>query len=89
MAVASALASPVMRAGARVAGPVAAFSVGAAIPAALAWQSGGAGDATLAAAGGGALLFAVAVRLARGRAGTVTLAALVLGATWLVGLLWS
>jgi mannose/fructose/N-acetylgalactosamine-specific phosphotransferase system component IID len=88
MSVASALASPLLRAGSRVAGPVAALMVGAAVPLALAWQMRGADGGALAVAAAGALVFAGAVRLARGRADTVVIAAVVLGATWIAGLLW-
>jgi len=89
MMVASALGHPVIRASARAAGPVAAFCVGIALPVALGWQTQGAPDATVAAAAGGAVVFAAAARLARGRAGPIALAAALLGATWFVGLLWS
>jgi len=89
MMVASALGHPVIRAATRLAGPIAALCVGAALPVALAWQHRGAPDAAAAAAAGGAVVFALAARLARGHLGTVALAALILGATWVVGLLWS
>lgn len=89
MMVAAALGHPLIRGASRVAGPVAAVLVGAVLPVALAWQVRGAPDSAVAAAAGGALVFAAAARLARGRAGTVALAAAVLGATWVAGLLWS
>jgi len=89
MMVATALGHPVIRTAARVAGPASAFVVGVALAVGLAWQVQGAPGATVAAAAGGALTFAAAARLSRGRAGPVALAALILGATWVVGLLWS
>jgi len=88
MMVAAALGHPAVRWATRIAGPASAFVVGAALATGLAWQVQGAPGATIAAAAGGAALFAAAARLARGRAGTVALAALILGATWLVGLAW-
>lgn len=88
MMVASALGHPVIRFATRVAGPAAAFCAGLAIATGLAWQVQGAPDTTALAAAGGAVVFALAARLARGRAGPVALAAVILGTTWLVGLLW-
>jgi mannose PTS system EIID component len=89
MMVASALGAPVLRAAGRGVGPLASLCVGFVLPVALAWQVRGAGPVAFAEAAAGAFVFAVAVHAARGRAGTVTIAAAVLGVTWLVGLVWS
>ncbi len=89
MMVAAALGHPLLRAATRAAGPTAAVCVGAVLPVALAWQYRGMGLDAAAAAAGGAVLFAIAARVARGRVGTVALAGVVLGATWVAGLLWS
>ena len=88
MMVASALGAPVLRAAGSAAGPVAAACVGFVLPVALAWQVRGGGPASFIAAAAGAFIFALAVQVARGKAGTVTIAAAVLGVTWLVGLAW-
>ncbi len=85
--VAGALSAPVLRVAGTWAAPVAAFCVGLALPLAFAWQLGGAGPATWLAAAGGALLFALALRLLRRTSG-VALATLLLGATWAAGLVW-
>ena len=88
MTVVAALQSPVLRLAGRLAVPLAGLSVGAIIPLALGWQMAGATGTMLAAAGGGALLFVLAARLVSTRISGAALAALMLGATWIVGLLW-
>ncbi len=86
--VAAALNTPPLRAALAVAGPAAAFCLGLAVPVAFAWQLHGAGTEVWAWAGGGAVAFAVVVRLIR-RVSGVAVAASLLGLTWLAGVvLW-
>lgn len=88
MQVAGALSTPVLRAAGRLATPLAGVVVGLAVPIAFAGQLHDAPNATWFVAAAGALVVAAALRLAAGRATGVTLAAAVLGATWITGLLW-
>ena len=88
MQVVAALAHPALRAAGRVATPLVGVAVGAALPIAFNWQLRSAPPVTLAAAAAGAVLFAILLRLAGGRTSGVTLAAALLGATWLTGVLW-
>jgi len=88
MQVVVALTSPALRVSTRLATPLVGMAVGAALPIAFAWQLRGAPPGTLVASGAGAVLFAMVLRLAGGRISGVTLAAAVLGATWLMGVLW-
>jgi mannose/fructose/N-acetylgalactosamine-specific phosphotransferase system component IID len=88
MNVIAALNSPVLRTATLLATPLVGIAVGAALPIAFGWQLRGAPSGTWLAAGAGAVLFAAVLRLARGRTSGVTLAAALLGATWLLGVLW-
>lgn len=97
MQVAGALSAPLLRLAGRVAAPAAGFLVGVLIPLAFAWQvgaavvqppwMGAAGVRTFVVALAGALLVAILMRAVRARVATVTLAAVVLGGTWIAGLL--
>jgi mannose/fructose/N-acetylgalactosamine-specific phosphotransferase system component IID len=89
MTVVAALQSPVLHLAGRLAVPVAGLSVGAIIPFAFGWQMAGSTPGLLAAAAAGAALFLLAARLAATRISGSALAAIVLGATWIAGLLWS
>jgi len=86
--VASALSSPALRLAGRIATPLAGLVVGAVLPIAFAWQLHHAPRPTALAAAAGAVLFAFVVRGTGGRLSGVLVAAGVLGATWLTGLLW-
>lgn len=88
MTVASALHAPALQLAGAVATPIAGLAVGAAIPVAFGRQLGGASGATVLAAVAGALLFLLVARLAATRISGSALAACVLGATWIAGLLW-
>lgn len=88
MHVVTALQTPALRAAGRIATPLAGLVVGAALPIAFAWQLHGASGDTLVVAAAGAALFASVLRVAGARASHVTLAAAVLGLTWVTGLLW-
>jgi PTS system mannose-specific IID component len=84
-----ALSSPAMRAASRLAAPLAGVIVGAVIPVAFRWQTVGAPIWALVSAAAGACLIALLLRGGLARAGAAAIAAAVLGATWVVGLLWS
>lgn len=88
MTVASALHTPVLQLAGAVAGPLAGIAVGAAIPVAFSRQLAGASAGTAIAAGTGAILFVVVARFASARISGAALAAVLLGATWVAGLLW-
>ena len=88
MHVASALSTPRLQAATRVATPLVGLAVGVALPIAFGWQLHDASDVTTLAAAAGAVLFALVLRLAGGRTSGVVLAAVLLGATWLLGVLW-
>ena len=88
MQVAGALATPVMRTVARLAAPVAGLMVGLSLPLAMGWQLRGASLRVALWSVMLALAVALVLRLLRGRASGVTTAAALLGATWVVGLLW-
>jgi len=88
MQVVAALSAPPLKASVRLATPLAGMAVGAALPIAFGWQLRGALPGTMVAAGAGAVVFAVVLRLAGGRTSGVTLAAALLGATWILGVLW-
>ncbi len=89
MSVASAFQSPGLRIAGALAGPVAGLAVGLMLPFAFGWQLRGADTWTIAAAGVGAVGFGVVARVVAARISGAALAALVLGATWLAGLLWA
>lgn len=89
MTVASALHSPLLRLAGLAAVPLAGLAVGAVIPFALGWQMRGAGATLLLAAGAGAVVFLLVARVTATRISGAALAAIMLGATWIVGLLWS
>jgi hypothetical protein len=88
MQVAGALATPLMRTAARLAAPVAGLMVGLALPLAMGWQLRGASLRVALWSTGLALAVALLLRLLRGRASGVAAAAALLGATWILGLLW-
>ena len=85
LAVAGALNGPVLRLMARVAAPLAGVMVGAALPLFFMWRMAGATSRAYVAAGLGAVAVAAILALARARITGVALAALLLGATWIVG----
>ncbi len=89
MTVASAFQAPGLRIAGALAGPVAGLAVGFMLPFAFGWQVRGAATSTIAAAAAGALVFGVLARVVAARISGAALAALVLGATWVVGLLWA
>ena len=86
--VALALSSPPVRLASRVAAPLAGAAVGFAIPVAFLWQTPGAPLWARASAGAGAVLVALLLRLGLIRIGAAAVCAVILGATWLLGLLW-
>lgn len=86
--VAGALTARGLRGANAAAPPVAAFLVGAALPLVFGWQMRGAPWPALLTAGAAAALFVFVVRLAGARTSGVALAAVLLGATWLAGLVW-
>lgn len=86
--VAGALAAQGLRRGSETVGPLAGLLVGAALPIAFAWQLRGEPWEAVAAGAGGALLLAGVVRLAAPRVNGMALAAVLLGATSVCGLLW-
>jgi len=88
MHVVAALSSPALQLATRLATPLVGLLVGVTLPIALGWQLRGAPSVSAALAAAGAVLFAVVLRLAGGRTSGVVLAAAVLGATWLTGVLW-
>jgi mannose/fructose/N-acetylgalactosamine-specific phosphotransferase system component IID len=83
--VAGALSLPVVRTALEWSGPLAAFCVGIAVPLAFAWQLDGAPPAVWVGGGLGVVLVAAAVRVLR-RVTGVALATVLLGITFLVGL---
>ena len=85
--VAAALSTPVMRLANRIAAPLAGLCVGAVLPLMFAWQVERSRIPTRVSAIVGALLFVVLLRLVRGRAPGVAIAAAVLGTTYIMGLL--
>ena len=88
MQVAGALATPLMRTAARLAAPVAGLVVGLALPLAMGWQLRGASVKVALWSAGLAVAIALVLRVVRGRFSGVSVAAVLLGATWLLGLLW-
>lgn len=85
--VAGALTAPGLRLANAAAPAFAAFAVGLALPLVFDWQLRDAPAAAVLVAGAGALAFALLARVFEARTNAVALAALVLAATWVTGLL--
>lgn len=89
MTVAAALNAPLLRRATSAATPLSGLAVGFIIPVAFLGHMGDATRTTMLAGAGLALMFVFIARLAATRISGAALAAIVLGATWVVGLLWS
>jgi len=87
--VALALSAPPVRLASRIAAPLAGVAVGFVIPVAFARQTAGAPLWAYASAAGGAVLVALLLRLGLIRVGAAAVCAVILGATWVLGMLWS
>jgi PTS system mannose-specific IID component len=89
MTAASALNAPLVRRAGEAATPIAGLAVGFVIPVAFAGHMGATSQTTRLATIGLALAFLLVARLLAGRISGAALAAIILGATWVTGLLWS
>jgi mannose/fructose/N-acetylgalactosamine-specific phosphotransferase system component IID len=89
MTVASALNAPLLRRGTMLATPLAGLAIGFIIPIAFVSHMVGNTRETFLVTAALAVLFVIIARLASTRISGSALAAIVLGATWVAGLLWS
>ena len=87
--VALALSAPPVRLASRIAAPLEGVAVGFAIPVAFARQTSGAPLWAHVSAAGGSVLVALLLRLGLIRVGAAAVCAVILGATWVMGMLWS